>query len=126
MQNTDPRIDVYIAKAEEFAKPILTHLRALVHAANPEIQETIKWGMPFYEYKGPCCSMASFKKHVAFGFWKAKLLNDPDGHLGERSAQRGDAMGNLGRIDSLADLPSDDILIEFIEQACKLNVDKIK
>ncbi|MEO7175097.1 MAG: DUF1801 domain-containing protein, partial [Saprospiraceae bacterium] len=67
MHNTDPRIDAYIAKAEEFAKPILTHLRALVHAANPEIQETIKWGMPFYEYKRPCCSMASFKKHVAFG-----------------------------------------------------------
>ncbi|MEO7175351.1 MAG: YdeI/OmpD-associated family protein, partial [Saprospiraceae bacterium] len=100
--------------------------RALVHAANPEIQETIKWGMPFYEYKRPCCSMASFKKHVAFGFWKASLLNDPDGHLGELSAQGGDAMGNLGRIESLADLPSDDILSEFIEQACKLNVDKIK
>src|SRR5687767_11045473 len=74
MTTKDPRIDAYIAKSAEFAQPILKKLRALVHKGCLEITETIKWGMPAFEYKGPFCGMAAFKAHCVFGFWKSALL----------------------------------------------------
>lgn len=122
----DPRVVAYIDKAQPFAKPVLKHLRKLVHKGCPEVTETIKWGMPSFEYKGTLCSMASFKQHAVFGFAKAALLKDPHGYLQKHKAQGGDAMGNLGRLTSLKDLPPDDILIDFIEQAQKLNDSNIK
>jgi uncharacterized protein YdeI (YjbR/CyaY-like superfamily) len=122
----NPRIDDYIDRAQPFAKPILEHLRNLVHIANPEVEETIKWGFASYDYKGPYCSMAAFKQHVAFGFWKAALLTDPYGYLGERSNNGGEAMGHFGRITSLTDLPPDPVIIDFIRQAKDLNDQGIK
>ena len=66
----DPRIDAYIARQADFARPILSHLRDLIHTASPEIREAVKWGMPFFTYRGRnLCNMAGFKAHVAFGFW---------------------------------------------------------
>ena len=85
MKKTDARIDAYIEKAQPFARPILIHLRQLVHKANPEVQETIKWGMPFFDYKGTLCHMASFKEHAVFGFWKTKLIEDKNNYLQERA-----------------------------------------
>ena len=69
--------DMYIGNAATFAQPILEHLRELVHKACPEVEETIKWGFPHFEYKGVMCSMAAFKKHCAFGFWKSAIMSDP-------------------------------------------------
>ena len=126
MINTDTRIDSYIDKAAPFAQPVMHKLRELIHKACPEVQETIKWGMPSFDYKGPFCSFAAFKEHAVFGFWKGSLINDPENYLQERSAQGGDAMGNLGRITSLEDLPPDGIILEFIKQAKKLNDDGVK
>lgn len=114
----DERIDAYIEKAAPFAKPILEHVRKLVHETSPLITENIKWGMPFFEYKGPVCMMAAFKQHCAFGFWKASRLNDPN-HLlnpGEDAAA-----GSFGRVYNLADLPGDDALKDFILQAITIN-----
>ncbi|WP_219909593.1 YdeI/OmpD-associated family protein [Flavobacterium magnum] len=122
----DPRIDEYIEKAQPFAQPILEHLRALVHKAVPEVQETIKWGFASFDYKGPFVTMASFKKHAVLGFWKSALLQDPHGYLDENSNNGGEAMGNLGRICSLNNLPPDAVIIDFIRQAKKLNDDGIK
>ena len=126
MSNRDKRVDAYIKNAEPFAQPILKHLRELVHTANPEIQETIKWGMPAFEHKGPCCGMASFKQHVSFGFWKYELMKDPKKYLDDYRSRGGEAMGNLGRIGSLKDLPPDKVLIDFVKQATKLNDEGIK
>ena len=70
-------IDLYIAKAEPFAQPILHHIRELVHIACPNIEESLKWGFPNFSYKGIVCNMASFKQHCSFGFWKAALITDP-------------------------------------------------
>ncbi|MBC8053977.1 MAG: YdeI/OmpD-associated family protein [Sphingobacteriaceae bacterium] len=123
MEKYDPRIDAYIEKSADFAKPILTHLRQLVHQASPNILETIKWGFPHFDYKGTICSMASFKEHCAFGFWKSTLLSDPDKILQKDS---GEAMGQLGRIKHIADLPEDEVLASYILEAAYLNDAGIK
>ncbi|MFI5158033.1 MAG: YdeI family protein [Sphingobacteriales bacterium] len=117
MEQYDTRVDDYIENAATFAKPILKHIREVVHAASPLITETIKWGMPFYEYKGQVCQMAAFKEHCAFGFWKASLLDDPQGLLkiGEASA------GSFGRINTIDDLPSDEAIKYFVLQAIEMN-----
>ena len=122
----DKRINTYIDKAQPFAKPILKKLRQLIHKGNPEVEETIKWGMPFFDYKGPFCNFAAFKEHTTFRFWKYKLIKDPERYLQDVSNKGGDAMGNLGRITSLKDLPPDKIFIGFVKQAKKLNDERIK
>src|SRR5687768_13818661 len=108
MSSRDKRIDAYILAAAPFAQPILNHLRELVHAACPDVEESMKWSFPHFNYNGEIlCSMASFKKHCSFGFWKASLLPDPDGLL---QIVGKTAMGSLGQITSMDDLPSDRIL----------------
>src|SRR6478735_11957038 len=97
MPLTDPRVDVYIEKSQPFAKPILSHLRQLVHKACPEMTETIKWGFPNFEYKGLVCNMAAFKAHCAFGFWKAALMKDSKKVL---EPMRKTAMGHLNKLTS--------------------------
>ena len=94
MATKNPRIDTYIEKAAPFAQPVLKHLRKLVHKTCPEVEETIKWGMPCFEYKGLLCSFASFKEHCTFGFWKAGIMKDAAVLLGKESKS---AMGHLGR-----------------------------
>jgi uncharacterized protein YdeI (YjbR/CyaY-like superfamily) len=126
MGKRSPRIDEYIARSADFAKPILEHLRELVHKGCPEVEETIKWGMPSFEYKGPFFGMASFKQHCAFGFWKSKLLEDPNHYLTPRANEGGDAMGNFGKVKDIKDLPSNKVILDFIRQAKKLNDDGIK
>jgi uncharacterized protein YdeI (YjbR/CyaY-like superfamily) len=115
MPGKDPRVNAYIAKSADFAKPILTHLRELVHKACPEVEETLKWSTPAFLYHGMLCSMAAFKHHCVFGFWKGSLIVNPDG----TPANAG--MGRFGKITSLKDLPSDRTLTSYIRQAIKLN-----
>ena len=125
MLKKDKRIDAYITKSAPFAKPILKHFRALVHRACPEVEETIKWNFPHFDYKGSMmCSMAAFKQHCAIGFWKASLLTDAK-KLIER-ANSEEAMGHFGRITSLKDLPKDAVLTKYIKEAMKLNREGIK
>jgi uncharacterized protein YdeI (YjbR/CyaY-like superfamily) len=114
MGKKDERIDAYIEKAQPFARPILTHIRKAVHAGCPDVNETIKWGMPHFDYKGIMCGMAAFKEHCAFGFWKASLL----GVSGPASR---DAMGQFGCVKSIKDLPPQKELIGLVKAAAKLN-----
>ena len=118
MGKTDPRVDQYIAKSADFAKPILTHLRKVVHAACPDVEETMKWSAPHFDYKGMMCGMSAFKSHCAFGFWKSSLVLDGPGSR--------DAMGHFGRITSVRDLPSDRVLTGYVQKAAKLNDAKVK
>jgi len=101
MGKKDPRVDAYIDKAAPFARPILKHLRQAVHAAVPEVEETIKWGFPHFDYDGIFCSMAAFKAHCAFGFWQHDLLTRRI-PLGDGAQE---AMGSFGRLASKDDLP---------------------
>lgn len=123
MGKRDKRIDTYILKSADFAIPILNHLRELVHVACPDVEETVKWGFPHFDYKGVMCSMASFKQHCVFGFWKAALMKDKKLMANAKSET---SMGHLGRIESLNDLPSDSVMIRYIKEAAKLNEAGIK
>jgi uncharacterized protein YdeI (YjbR/CyaY-like superfamily) len=124
MSSFNKSIDAYIAESADFAKPILNHLRALIHTACPDVEEKMKWSMPFFDYKGEMmCHMASFKQHCAFGFWKGAIMKDPV--LRETAASEA-AMGHLGKITSLKDLPSDKKITAWIKEAMTLNDNGIK
>ncbi len=118
MPTIDPRIDAYIAASPAFAQPILAHIRAVIHAACPEVEETMKWSRPHFQYHGMLCQMSAFKEHCALGFWKGRLLF-PD-------SPEPDGMGHFGRICSLADLPPEKTLGDIVRQAMKLNDEGVK
>lgn len=118
MGKKDPRVDAYISKSAEFAKPILNHIRTVVYKACPEVEETIKWGFPHFNYKGMLCSMAAFKQHCAFTFWKASLMKDSKKIL---DVNRENAMGHFGKIVSVKNLPPDKIFSQYIKDAAALN-----
>lgn len=120
MPEFDVRVDQYIAKSADFAQPILTYLREIVHAACPAVEESIKWGTPFFEYKGNLCFMAAFKKHCAFGFWKNSLLPNQDPEKAET------AMGRFGRLTTIKDLPSRKALVALVKEAAALNEQGVK
>lgn len=115
MPSKDPRIDAYIAKAAPFAQPILKHLRKAVHASCPKVEETLKWSMPHFDYKGMMCGMAAFKAHCSFGFWKAELIFPED------AAKERETMGHFGKITKLSDLPAEKVLLGYVRKAAALN-----
>ncbi len=113
----DPRIDAYIAEASAFARPILTHLRELLHKGCPEVIEDFKWGRPFFLHHGILCGMSAFKAHCSFGFWHQGMTAVNGRDVGARQQP----LGSLARITSLADLPDDRAMLGHIRQAVKLN-----
>jgi uncharacterized protein YdeI (YjbR/CyaY-like superfamily) len=123
MPSKDPRIDDYISKSAKFAQPILKHLRKLVHLGCPKVQETMKWSFPHFDYKGIMCSMAAFKNHCSFGFWKATLMID-EKELLNRVGKTD--MAHFDKITSLNDLPPDEIIISYIKEAARLNEEEVK
>lgn len=113
MPTIDPRIDAYIAKSADFAQPILTHLRGVVHAACPDVVETLKWSMPSFTYGGKILAhMAAFKAHCAFGFWRGEAVTG--------AREGASAMGQFGRIETLKDLPSKAELAKMVKKAAAL------
>lgn len=115
MATRDPRIDKYIDSSPAFAQPILTLLRAAVHAGCPSAVETMKWGRPHFMHHGLLCGMSAFKAHCAFGFWKGSLLV-PEGARSDK-----DGMGQFGRITRVADLPSRGAIVALVRAAAVLN-----
>ena len=114
MATKDPRVDEYIAKAADFAKPILNEIRSRVHAACPACVETMKWSTPAFDYKGAMCGMAAFKAHCMLGFWKAPLV------VGGSNPH-----GRFRRLTSVDDLPSKSEMAALIHKAMALNDDDI-
>jgi len=106
-------LDRYIAKAAPFAQPILERIRDAFHAAHPDIEETMKWSAPHFDYKGPLGGMAAFKEHVRYGFWKGSLLASAPPVAGER-------------VTSVKDLPSKKELVAIIREAVKINEEGVK
>ncbi len=124
MAKKEKAIDNYIAKSADFAKPILVHIRELVHKACPEVEEKMKWSFPHFDYKNEMmCSMAAFKQHAVFGFWKASLMKD---QVLMENAKSEVSMGHLGRLTSVKDLPSDKKILAWIKEAMSLTDQGIK
>lgn len=114
MATKDARIDEYIADAEPFARPILRQIRAAVHASCPAIVETIKWQFPFFDYKGPLCTVGAFKAHARFVFWKSQPL-------AAASPEAALAIERLKRMTSVDDLPERAALVALVKAAVDLN-----
>ena len=113
----NPKVDAYIAKAQPFAQPILTHIRQIAHKASPEVEEAIKWSMPFFTIRGVILGhMAAFKQHCALGLWGPEMnaILNADGLHSENG------MGSLGKITSLKDLPPDKQLLGYYRHAAAL------
>jgi len=122
MGKKDSRIDAYIEKSASFAQPILKRLRKLVHAGCPGVEETMKWSFPHFLFGGGIlCSMAAFKQHCTFGFWKGKLMKTL-----AATKKSDQSMGQYGRMTRLADLPADKAIVEQVKEAAKLNADGVK
>ena len=111
MPTTDPRIDAYIEGAADFARPILTHFRDLVHKACPDVTETIKWQMPFFDYKGKSlCYIAGFKAHCRCGFWSARMMKiDPE------------TKEALERLTTVKEFPPTRTMLALIKDAALIN-----
>jgi uncharacterized protein YdeI (YjbR/CyaY-like superfamily) len=118
-ERTDPRVDDYIAKSAPFARPILRKIRAAVHAGCPDVEETMKWSFPHFMHHGILCSMASFKSHCAFGFWKEQLMTGTGGPGGVATPQ-------FGRVTSVKDLPGRAVFQRLVREAARLNEDGVK
>lgn len=114
MSTRDRRVDAYISRSAAFARPILAHLREVVHAASPQIDESIKWSMPWFSYRGrPICYMAAFKAHAAFGFYGGARV------LGAAGENR-EAMGSFGRLATVRDLPGKRRLTSLVRAALEI------
>ncbi|MGA8741313.1 MAG: YdeI/OmpD-associated family protein [Terracidiphilus sp.] len=110
----DPRVDAYIAKSRPFAQPILFEIRELVHKACPAVVETMKWSRPFFEYKGAILgNMSAFNEHCSFGFWGEEI----SAVLRDKKALKTGAMGSLGRLTRVEDLPSKKDILSILRQA---------
>jgi len=118
MAQLDPRIDVYIDGAPDFARPILRQLREVVHRACPEVEESLKWSRPHFGYRGILCGMAAFRAHCTFGFWNDRVGGD--------DPATGETLERLGRITSAKELPSKKILAGLVKSAMELNEAGVK
>ena len=115
-EQIDPRVDAYIEKVAPFAQPILAHIRKLMHQACPRATETMKWSMPFFMQQGLVLgNMAAFKQHCSFGFWGPEMKK----LLAKDGLDSSDAMGSLGHIGNVKDLPSDKVLSSYMRQAAE-------
>ena len=120
MSTFNPKVDNYIAKAADFAKPVLEHFRAVVHRASPNITESIKWGVPSFDYKGKMmCSLAAFKGHCAMGFWLGGQISALKPYL-EKATEAASEFGRIANIKSIEDLPKDMDLVAAVKEAIQL------
>jgi len=119
MGTKDKRVDAYIARSADFAKPILVHIRAVVHDACPDVEEAIKWSTPSFMYRGsPLGMMAAFKEHCALRFWNEKLVTGETANAGSG--------GVFGRVTKVSDLPSKKVLAGYIKRAIELKEQGVK
>lgn len=121
---TTDAVEAYFAGSEDFAQPILRHLRQLILANCPGAVEEIKWGIPHFSLHGEyLCMLAAAKKHCALTFWKQEIMSDPrlKANPGLPAIKR-----YLGKLTSLGDLPKDAELIDLIKEAAVLNEKGVK
>jgi hypothetical protein len=76
----DPRVDAYIEALPSWQQQICQEVRALVHAADPEVVETIKRSVqPYFTLQGNICALLAAKDHVNVFLYDGGIVPDPDG-----------------------------------------------
>ena len=123
MLKKDPRVDSYISKSPDFAKPILKYLRDIIHEGCPDVVETMKWSSPTFDHHGIMVGFTAFKQHCVLGFWKAPLLK-LDGKPVSMEMESG--AGQFGKLTSLEDLPARSKLVKLVRDAARLNESGVK
>lgn len=124
MAKLNPKVTEYIAKSADFAKPILNHLRELIHSTCPDADEDIKWGTPHYAYKGDhLCMMAGFKNHCSFSLYKAEMMKDK---AIQDSIKAGKKFGYMDKVKSIDELPAKKVLLAYIKEAMVINESGVK
>ncbi len=119
MKNYNSKVDDYIAKSADFAKPILNQLRQLIHETCPDVDEDVKYGTPHYSYKGDyLCMMGAFKQHCSFSLYKAELMKDPKI---QESVKAGKKFGYMDKLKDVSELPSEKVLVAYLKEALELN-----
>ena len=119
MAGSNKQVDQYIQDAPEFARPILEKIRKSFHKGCPDVEEAIKWGIPYFMHHGMLGGMAAFKKHVGFGFWRTNELPDPE-QLFETGTGAKQSMCTA-KVHDPKELPTQKILVEYVKRAAKLN-----
>lgn len=116
----NPKVNAYIEKAAPFARPVLERLRAAAHAASPDVEETIKWGVPHYEHKGVLFGTAAFKQHIRCVVWKSAVIKKALGPADQK------ALARLFKMTGEQDLPGNKSLATIIKTAVQLNDEGVK
>jgi hypothetical protein len=76
----DPRVDAYIEPLPEWQQRICQRVRDLVHAADPEVEETIKRTVqPYFVLEGNICALFAAKDHVNVFLYDGGIVPDPEG-----------------------------------------------
>lgn len=117
-KNLSAEVDAYVAKAQPFAQVILKHFREVVHRGCPGVEEAMKWGQPFFVYRGAIlCNMGAFKEHCRLGFWGreiAALVREYG------AAKDGSGMAVLQKVTRVEELPPEKTLLEWVRKAAAL------
>jgi len=76
----DPRVDAYIDGLPDWQQAICREVRDLVHAADPEVSETIKRTIqPYFVLRGNICALLAAKDHVNVFLYDGGIVPDPEG-----------------------------------------------
>jgi hypothetical protein len=76
----DPRVDEYIDALPEWQRDVCRRVRDLVHAADPEVQETVKRRVqPYFVLEGNICALLATKDHVNVFLYDGAIVPDPEG-----------------------------------------------
>ena len=77
---TDRRVDAYIDALPDWQQAICREVRDLVHAADPEVTETIKYtDRPYFVLEGNICALLAAKDHVNVFLYDGAIVPDPEG-----------------------------------------------
>lgn len=76
----DPRVDAYIDALPDWQQAVCRQVRALIHDADPEIEETIKFtDRPYFVLAGNVCALLAAKTHVNVFLYDGAIVPDPEG-----------------------------------------------
>ena len=77
--NADPRVDAYIDALPAWQRAVCQQVRSLVHAADPEVEETVKRRVqPYFVLQGNICALLATKDHVNVFLYDGAIVPDPE------------------------------------------------